>query len=127
MSVLALARLDELVAEQPLGLETCVGDNGILFSGGERQRLGLARAILRGGELFLLDEATSALDEENERRILENLTASGAAVVLVTHRLHAYEFAQREFRIERGRLIEVSELQSPGRSALEVLSGDIHV
>ena len=127
MSALATARLDEFIAELPLGLETRVGDNGVLFSGGERQRLGLARAILRGGDLFLLDEATSALDEGNERRVLQNLSASGAAVVLVTHRLHAYEFAQREFRIEEGYLIDESELRNPRRRELEVLTGDVRV
>jgi ABC-type multidrug transport system fused ATPase/permease subunit len=104
---LALARLDEFVAALPLGLETNVGDNGVLFSGGERQRLGLARAIVRRGQLLLLDEATSALDEENERRILENLRACGPAIILVTHRLHALRFDHREYRLQDGYLFEV--------------------
>jgi ABC-type multidrug transport system fused ATPase/permease subunit len=106
MKALAKARLDEFVAQLPDGLDTCVGDNGVLLSGGERQRLGLARAILRNGDLLLLDEATSAIDEENERRILENLGASGRAVFFVTHRLHPYAFAHRAFRLQGSRLIE---------------------
>ena len=106
MRALATARLDKFVAAQLLGLETGVGDNGALFSGGERQRLGLARAILRGSQLLLLDEATSALDEENERQVLENLSASGKAVLLVTHRVHTQAFAQRVFRIQEGYLVE---------------------
>ncbi|WP_263356206.1 ABC transporter ATP-binding protein [Acidicapsa ligni] len=112
MSALAIARLDEFVAAQPQGLDTGVGDNGALFSGGQRQRLGLARAILRGSRLLLLDEATSALDEENESRILESLSTSGMAVLLVTHRAHRRAYAQRVFRLQQGRLIEepVSEL-----------------
>ena len=109
MRALALARLYDFVAELQLGLDTGVGDNGILLSGGERQRLGLARAILRGGQLLLLDEATSAMDEENERRVLENLSASEIAVFFVTHRLHTYRFAHREFRLESGYLVEVSQ------------------
>lgn len=106
MKALAVAKLDAFVAAQPKGLETRVGDNGSLFSGGQRQRLGLARAILRGGELLVLDEATSALDADNERQILENLIAAGRTVLLVTHRLHTHQFADRIFRLEEGCLVE---------------------
>jgi ABC-type multidrug transport system fused ATPase/permease subunit len=108
MIALALAKLDVFVAAQPRGLETSVGDNGVLFSGGQRQRLGLARAILRGGELLLLDEATSALDAETEEQILQDLSASGRTVLLVTHRLQARWFAHRVFRLEEGCLFEES-------------------
>ena len=106
MRALAVASLDEFVATQPLRLETPVGDNGVLFSGGQRQRLGLARAILRGSRLLLLDEATSALDETNERQVLENLNASGIAILLATHRAHPQLFAHRVFRLVEGSLIE---------------------
>ena len=106
MMALASAQLGDFVAAQPYGLDTRVGDNGALFSGGQRQRLGLARAILRGARLLLLDEATSALDEENERQILENLSTSGRAIVLVTHRVQAQVFGHRVFRLQGGCLIE---------------------
>jgi ABC-type transport system involved in cytochrome bd biosynthesis fused ATPase/permease subunit len=105
---LEVANLRGFVAAQPMGLEAGVGDNGILFSGGQRQRLGLARAILRGASLLLLDEATSALDEENESHVLGNLSASGIAVLLVTHRVPKPDFAQRIVRLEHGLLIEES-------------------
>ena len=105
---LEVANLREFVAAQSLGLDTGVGDNGILFSGGQRQRLGLARAILRGASLLLLDEATSALDEENESQVLGNLRASGIAVLLVTHRVPRRDFAQRALRLEHGLLVEES-------------------
>ena len=114
MEALAIARLDDFVAALPLGLETSVGDNGVLFSGGERQRLGLARAALRGGQLLLLDEATSALDQQNEQGILENLRVRGSTVILATHRLHALQFDHREFGLQDGRLIEVPRLCDSG-------------
>jgi ABC-type multidrug transport system fused ATPase/permease subunit len=106
MNALSIAQLERFVAAQPFGLETSVGDNGALFSGGQRQRLGLARAILRDSRLLLLDEATSALDEESERQVLENLSASGKAIVLATHRIQTRKIAHRVFRLERGFLIE---------------------
>ena len=109
MHALAAARLSDFVAAQPLGLETSVGENGILISGGERQRLGLARAILRGATLLLLDEATSALDEENEGQILKNLTDSGMAVVLATHRVHKQFCAHRVLWLHQGELVEQAE------------------
>jgi ATP-binding cassette subfamily B protein len=98
--------MKEFVDAQPLGLETAVGDNGVLLSGGQRQRLGVARAVLRGASLLLLDEATSALDAANESQVLENLNASGVAVLLVTHRLHSHAFVQRVFRLEEGQVTE---------------------
>jgi len=115
MNALAVASLEEFVAAQPLGLETGIGDNGILLSGGQRQRLGIARAVLRRASLLLLDEATSALDEETESRVLENLSASGVAVLLVTHRVHRHGSAQRAMRLQEGCLIEeaIHELSVP--------------
>jgi ABC-type multidrug transport system fused ATPase/permease subunit len=120
MEALATARLSEFVAALPLGLETGVGDNGVLFSGGQRQRLALARAILRGVKLLLLDEATSALDDENEGHVLENLGAAGIAVVLATHRIHKHFYAERVFRLQHGQLIE--ETKAPWISSPNKLS-----
>jgi len=121
LHALQVANLRELVEAQPFGLDTPVGDNGVLFSGGQRQRLGLARAILRGAKLLLLDEATSALDEENESQVLANIGASGVAVLLVTHRTPKHEFAQRVFRLEHGCLREAS-IQDPSVLATEAIT-----
>jgi ABC-type multidrug transport system fused ATPase/permease subunit len=106
MRAVSAANLAGFVRTLPAGLDTQVGDNGTLFSGGQRQRLGLARAILRRCSLLLLDEATSALDQENERQILANLASHGTAVLLATHRTHACPFAHRVFRLTNGLLIE---------------------
>jgi ABC-type bacteriocin/lantibiotic exporter with double-glycine peptidase domain len=125
MKALATAKLDEFVAAQSMGLDTRVGDNGILFSGGQRQRLGIARAILRGVTLLLLDEATSALDEQSETLVLENLRQYKFAVILVTHRIHARRFGNREFRLEAGELIEQekSSARRPNDSAIAAVCG----
>jgi ABC-type bacteriocin/lantibiotic exporter with double-glycine peptidase domain len=116
MDALATARLSEFVAALPLGLETGVGDNGVLFSGGQRQRLGLARAIVRGVTLLLLDEATSALDDENEGQVLENLGTAGIAVVLATHRVHKHFRTHRRFRLQQGQLVEESDASWPSQA-----------
>jgi ABC-type multidrug transport system fused ATPase/permease subunit len=100
-----IAELGEFVATLPQGLETQVGDNGILLSGGQRQRVGIARAVLRGATLLLLDEATSALDVATERQVLGNLRQLRAAVLLATHR-DVGDLADRVLRVENGLLVE---------------------
>lgn len=124
-AALATVMLDDFVAAQPLGLDARVGDNGATISGGQRQRLGLARAILRGGKLLLLDEATSALDEENERKVLENLSASGLAVLLVTHRIYTQAFAHRVFHLQAGRLIEEPPRSPATEPLVTVAAGSV--
>jgi ABC-type multidrug transport system fused ATPase/permease subunit len=106
MKALAAARFDDFVASLPRGLDTGVGDNGVLFSEGERQRLALARAILRDSQLLLLDEATSALDEETEWQVLQNLTTIGTSVFLVTHHRRAHSFARHIYRLQGGKFDE---------------------
>jgi ABC-type bacteriocin/lantibiotic exporter with double-glycine peptidase domain len=125
MKALATAKLDEFVVAQPMGLDTRVGDNGILFSGGQRQRLGIARAILRGVTLLLLDEATSALDEQSEALVLENLKEHEFAVTLVTHRIHTRRFGDREFHLEIGQLVEQEESSAgiPNDDAIAAVFG----
>ena len=113
MRALRVAQLDTFVASHPRGLETRVGDNGVLFSGGQRQRLGIARALLRGATFLLLDEATSALDEQNELQILRSLATEGFAVLLVTHRMNSRVVANRTFRLEGCQLIEDVNEKAP--------------
>ena len=106
MTALAAVRLDDFVSALPSGLETKAGDNGVRFSGGERQRLGLARAILRESRLLLLDEATSALDEETEQQVLQHLSAAGMAFFLATHRSVVHRFAQHVYLLQDTCLVE---------------------
>jgi len=109
MSALSIAELDGLVTELAMGLETRVGDNGVLFSGGQRQQLGIARAVLRQPTLLLLDEATAGLDEASESEVLRNFSQTKVAVLLVTHRIRARRFAGRVFRLEEFQLFEEQE------------------
>jgi ABC-type multidrug transport system fused ATPase/permease subunit len=106
MRALTLVSLNECVEKESLGMHTRVGDNGVLFSGGERQRIGLARAVLRGAAVLLLDEATSALDEKTERQVLQNLSNSGMTILAVSHRSQIQSFAGRVVRLQSGYLFE---------------------
>jgi len=107
-TALHLAAADEFVARLPDGMETVLGDRGVLLSGGERQRLALARALLREPSLLILDEATSNLDSENERRIQGAIEAlhGDMTIVAITHRLSTIRNADQIYVLENGRLIE---------------------
>ena len=105
---LALAGADALVRRMDQGLETIVGERGALVSGGERQRLALARAILRKPRLLVMDEATSAIDVAGERAVLERLRAlePRPTVVIVAHRAESLALCDRVIRIEDGRCLD---------------------
>lgn len=98
----------EFVRALPGGLDTLVGDRGLLLSGGERQRLSLARALLRQPQILILDEATSALDSENERRIQLAIEAlhEQVTIVVITHRLSTIRNADVIHVIEGGTIVE---------------------
>ena len=90
------------------GLQTVVGDDGVLLSGGQRQRLAIARAFLKDAPILVLDEATSALDTESERYIQAALAAvvQGRTTFIIAHRLSTIERADRIFVLDGGRIIE---------------------
>ena len=102
------ARLAEYVDSLPAGYDTVLGERGLRMSGGQRQRLAIARVLLRDPRLMVLDEATSALDAETETGILETLeeVAKGRTTVAITHRLSLAAKADLIFVIDRGRLVE---------------------
>ena len=107
-NALRLAAADGFVSGLPEGLDTIVGDRGVRISGGERQRIALARALLRKPTLLLLDEATSQLDRENEKRILDALEGlrGKMTLVFISHRLSAARCADRVIVIDGGRVVE---------------------
>jgi subfamily B ATP-binding cassette protein MsbA len=102
------AHVMEFVKDLPDGLDTQVGDRGMLLSGGQRQRISIARAILKDAPILVLDEATSALDSKAERIIqqaLDELMANRTTLV-IAHRLSTVENADRIVVLDQGRLVE---------------------
>ncbi len=102
------AHADDFIAKLPQGLQTMVGDDGVLLSGGQRQRIALARALLKNAPILILDEATSALDNESERYIQQALDAvmQDRTTFVIAHRLSTIEQADRIVVMEQGCIIE---------------------
>ena len=107
--VTRIVAMDGLVARLPQGLDTVVGERGVILSGGERQRTALARALLRRPRLLLLDDALSAVDAETESQILENLRAflGRSTLVVATHRVFVAETCARVMVLEEGRVVQL--------------------
>ncbi len=102
------AYVTEFTDNLPRGLETMVGENGVMLSGGQRQRIAIARALLRDAPILILDEATSALDTESERHIqtaLSRLQQNRTSIV-IAHRLSTIEKADEILVLEDGKVIE---------------------
>lgn len=114
LEALRQAAADEFIAGLRDGLDTIVGDRGILVSQGERQRLALARAFLRNPSMLILDEATNSLDSENEGRVLDAIERrrSEPTVVLIAHRLATIRWADLIYVIEGGTVVESGDWSS---------------
>jgi ATP-binding cassette subfamily B protein len=110
LDVLHKAACDGLLARASKGLDTVIGEGGVKVSGGERQRLSIARALLRRPHLMVFDEATSSLDSLTEEEIGETIREVGASAdvmtILIAHRLSTIMHADRIYVLERGRITE---------------------
>jgi ATP-binding cassette subfamily B protein len=102
------AQIHDLIASLPDGYDTVVGERGHRFSGGEQQRLAIARAVLRNPPVLVLDEATSALDNETEHLVQEALErlSEGRTTIAIAHRLSTVRDADQIVVLERGRIAE---------------------
>lgn len=105
-AALHAARVDEVIAALPDGLDTLVGSRGYRFSGGEQQRLSLARTLLRRPQVLILDEATSALDNETERAIQDAVLGADATRLVIAHRLSTIRDADQIVVLDAGRVVE---------------------
>jgi ABC-type multidrug transport system fused ATPase/permease subunit len=105
------AQLDEFVAGLPDGLETIVGERGVRLSGGEHQRIGIARALYHDPGVLVLDEATSALDAATELGVMRAVTAlhGSKTLVIVAHRISTVAQCDRLYRLEHGKVVSAGE------------------
>jgi ATP-binding cassette subfamily B protein len=103
------AQIHDFIISLPEGYDTTVGERGLKLSGGEKQRVGIARTLLKNPPILLLDEATSALDTETEREIRDSLTnaSEGRSVLTIAHRLSTIADADRIIVLENGSIVEI--------------------
>ena len=101
--------LSSLVSGMDLGFNTNVGERGLKLSGGQKQRISLASAFLKTSDFMIFDEPTSALDNENEKAVVELISAEikdkGKTAIVITHNWEVAKFADRMLKLEKGRLV----------------------
>jgi ABC-type multidrug transport system fused ATPase/permease subunit len=107
------AQLSDLVEQLPQGLQTVIGERGVMLSGGQRQRVGIARALYHEREVLVFDEATAALDNETEGLVTEAIKSLGntKTIIIIAHRLSTIEHCDRIYLLENGRAIKSGSYQ----------------
>ena len=108
-----MSQLNDVVDRLPNGIQTLVGERGVLLSGGQRQRVGIARVLYHQRKILVFDEATAALDSETEHLVTEATKAlSGSnTIIIIAHRLSTIEHCDRIYQIEQGRVVKSGSYQ----------------
>ena len=109
LKVIKLAALENFIKNKPKGLDQIVGERGVKISGGEKQRIGIARALYREPNILILDEPTSALDENTEKSIINELInlKDVFTIVLITHKLSNLKLADKIIKIENKKIVNI--------------------
>lgn len=100
------AAVEEEIKAMPMGMLTCVGDSGSVTSGGESQRILIARALMRQPRILLLDEATNWLDNESQSKIMDNLAQLTSTRIVIAHRLSTLRQADRIYVLDGGKMVQ---------------------
>ena len=108
--ILEISQLKSFLEEIPLNKETIVGERGVLISGGQAQRIALARNIYKDPQVMILDEATSSLDFENEKKILETIQSfmGKKTIIIISHKESALSFCDKVYKVQNGKCTEVN-------------------
>lgn len=111
-NITEITRIDEIVKNRELGYQEIVEENGFNFSSGERQRIILARALVRDSDIYIFDEAFSQIDIDKTRKILEGVLEflNDKTVIVISHRNNFYKLFGRVLKLENGKVYEISEL-----------------
>lgn len=104
-----LANLKKFIDSLPMGKETIVGENGTLISGGEKQRIAIARAIYQQAQILILDEATSALDDNTQNLIMNEIfnIAKDKTIIIIAHRIQTIKYCNKKYEIKNKKLLEI--------------------
>jgi ATP-binding cassette subfamily B protein len=109
LEALHKAQCDDILAKLPDGIDTVIGTQGTYLSGGEQQRVAIARVMLKGTPIVILDEATAFADPDNETRVQQafsEMAAGGKTIIMIAHRLSSVTGADRIFVLEESRVTE---------------------
>ena len=112
--IVKLSGLSPLIKKNKQGIDLVVGERGVRLSGGEKQRVGLARALYKKSQILILDEATSSLDILTEKQIMNSINElkNKLTIIIVTHRLSTIEKCDRIFLIKDGKLLDEGSLET---------------